>query len=117
MGARLKREGRGGGRGQLWGCDGGQKFLESLSTHFSPKERRPSAEDEATYLSAPPSRSSALRAQSTPPASRSAAPLPLSDSRGAGRLPPREIRCRGPSPAVLCTLARGRDFHCDSVPS
>lgn len=90
MDVRLRWEGRGGGRGQLWGCTGSRKFLESLSTQFSPKEGRPRAEDEATYLTAPPSRSPTLRARSSLPASRSSASPPLSASRGAYRLPARD---------------------------
>ena len=48
------RGGGGGGEGQLPGCAGSRKFLESLPTQFSPKKGRPRAEDKATYLPAPP---------------------------------------------------------------
>lgn len=40
MGVRVGREGKGGGRGQL-GAVRGRKFLECLSTQFSPKKGRP----------------------------------------------------------------------------
>lgn len=111
MGVRLRREGRGKGRGSIVGMCQGRKFLESLSNQFSPKGGRPRTEDEATYLSAPPSPSPALRSRSSRlprapllhrfSASRRASRLPREESAAAAaaRRPP--PAARGPLPSCL----------------
>ena len=114
-GVRLKQEGRRGCRAQLWGCGGGQKFLQFPSTQFSPKEEKAECRGRG-YLPACAALSVSSPPRAVYPACLAlAAPLPLSASRGACHLPRAGYGSSGPPPSVLCTPARSRVFHCDSI--
>lgn len=117
IGVLLRREGRGGGRGQRGGLYRGRKFLESLSTQFFPKGGKAEGGGRGHLPDC-----TAL-AVSGPPRLVLPACLLFRGSTAALCLPPslpppqRGIRLRCPQPAVLLTPACGRVFHRDSVPS